>query len=182
MNNLTFRYFSYGSNMLTSRLRARCPSARPAGVYAAYGWGVEFSKRSGDGSGKATLIPTKGERALGVLFDIAKPELAKLDEAEGRGYDRIDNFIVQTEHGKNVSSVTYIANSPVQGLRPYDWYIALVIAGANEHLLEEQYRSALKAIPYQVDERSNCNYREAALEALRAAGFETADRVLQVQG
>ena len=57
---MTFLYFSYGSNMLTERLRARCPSANCIGIATATGYALEFSKSSVDGSGKATLRHLEG--------------------------------------------------------------------------------------------------------------------------
>jgi hypothetical protein len=86
-----FKYFAYGSNMLTEWLRQRCPSAEPVGIAEAVNFSIEFSKLSGDKSGKATLIRSN-RRSLGVVFEISDAELRALDEAEGNGYKRNDNF------------------------------------------------------------------------------------------
>lgn len=57
------KYFAYGSNMLTERLRARCPSAHPIGTGIAMGFRLNFSKRGEDGSGKAMLTKQSGQNA-----------------------------------------------------------------------------------------------------------------------
>ena len=69
----SFLFFAYGSNMLTERLRERCPDARPLGAAIARGYVLSFSKRSKDGSSKATLLTTTDgakQDAYGVLFEI----------------------------------------------------------------------------------------------------------------
>jgi hypothetical protein len=79
----TFKYFAYGSNMLTERLRERCPSAKAIGVAVAFGYALEFSKRSSDYSGKATIVRSRKseEHVFGVVFEIAMSERAALDKA-----------------------------------------------------------------------------------------------------
>ena len=73
---MKFRYFAYGSNMLTQWLRSRCPSAQPIGQAEAIHFELEFTKKSKDCSGKATLrnSPGRGHKAYGVLFAIEQCE------------------------------------------------------------------------------------------------------------
>ena len=81
----TFIYFAYGSNMLTERLRMRkrCPSAEPIGVAEAQGYRLVFKKESEDGSSKATLARGEhSDKVYGVLFQINKAELGRLDAEE----------------------------------------------------------------------------------------------------
>ena len=120
---MMFHYFGYGSNVLTESLRkrwsgrppahgvtmrqedrtwcaVRCPSARPIGVAEAPDYLLEFSKRSTDGSGKATLGLSvgSGECIFGVVFEILESERTELDKAEGTkdgGYERYDHFPVR---------------------------------------------------------------------------------------
>src|SRR3989344_5491085 len=132
----TFIYFAYGSNMLTERLRARCPSAEIIGTANAHGYKICFEKKSKDGSGKATLIRPKNDSDIvhGVLFRINKSELPELDDAEGKDYRREDEFSVISSDGK-VYTTTYIAKKNEAGLFPYNWYFALIVAGALQHKL-----------------------------------------------
>lgn len=63
----TFLYFAYGSNMLTSRLLARCRSAKTVGLATCLGHRLTFEKRSIDGSGKATMLGDLAHAVPGVL-------------------------------------------------------------------------------------------------------------------
>lgn len=155
-------YFAYGSNMLAARLQARCPSARVCAVARADGYGISFAKKGRDGSGKATLVASNdvSSRVFGVVFDLNSEELASLDRFEGRGhgYDRIDDLIVYTEPDQRRMQVTtYIANPDFvdRGLQPYDWYLALVLAGARQNSLPTAYIDILSATPTSADSESN---------------------------
>jgi gamma-glutamylcyclotransferase len=170
----TFLYFAYGSNMLTSRLRGRCKTARPIGRAWVDAHDVAFSKKSADGSGKATLIPMPvGHRRYGVMFEIALSELDALDRAEGagHGYERIDRFPVtlivsdRTEH-----IVTYRASAVDPVLIPYDWYLVLVIHGMIEHDFDPAQIARFRNVSYLNDPQPARKSRLAALDALRAAG------------
>ena len=169
----TFRYFAYGSNMLSTRLRARCPSAvRERNAYAS-GFSVAFHKRSIDKSGKATLVTSDGtaNAARGVVFEIAMSELPKLDDSE-RGYERREGFFVTCfRAGEPISTYTYLAEKLQPHLKPKDWYLALVIAGINEHELGDDYASELREIKYDVDSVTDRQTRLDAIEAMEQAGI-----------
>lgn len=143
-----FVYFAYGSNMLTTRMRERCPSAIPMGR-AAPGYGLTFDKVGRDGSGKATIgLASSDERVEGVLFNIREADLPALDKAEG-GYVRHDRFPVLPEGSSApLAAVTYIA--PPQncrdGLCPFDWYLELIRAGLRENGFPEEYANRLSRI------------------------------------
>ena len=109
---MTLCYFAYGSNMLTKRLKKRCPGAVPIERAYADDWTVEFSKPSKDCSGKATLIRKTGSRTPGMLFKIPEAEVCCLDKYEGvgNGYERCDTFSVRLAEGDKIVQVaTYIA-------------------------------------------------------------------------
>ena len=173
---MTFYHFAYGSNMLTERLKAnnRCPGARVCGCAFAEGAIIEFSKRSLDGSGKATLGRAAGQRTLGVLFKIPNAQSCALDRAEGagNGYHRCDAFPIH-RYGSDaiVQAVTYLATSPEANLKPYDWYLALVVAGADQHGLGDDYLAKLRREPYVQDAERTRRTRVEAIVALRAAGL-----------
>ena len=169
-------YFAYGSNMLTERLRSpkRCPGATVFDCAFAGGWVIEFSKRSIDGSGKATLCQAAGKRTPGVLFEIPKAQLGSLDDAEGarNGYKRCESFPVQRSGSDEiVQAATYLASSPEENLKPYDWYLALVIAGAHQHGLGDDYLAKLRREHYSQDDNRTRKTRLDAIAALTAAGF-----------
>jgi len=172
---VSFLYFAYGSNMLPARLAARCPSARVMGVATASGRRLEFSKPGKDGSGKATLKETSdgAQKTPGIVFEIARRDLASLDRAEGAGfgYDRLDDFKVQARAPHASCTVTtYLARRTDIRLRPFDWYLALVLAGARCHGLGASYERQLRQGGYEVDTDLAREGRVEALVALDAHG------------
>ncbi len=151
----SFLYFAYGSNMLSARLRERCPSARPVGIADAFGWAVRFHKHGRDGSGKASLAAadTPEAKVPGVLYEIALYERGDLDRAEGR-YLRDDAFaVVLASTGVAATASTYIAEAETcrPGLQPFDWYVGLMLAGAREHGLDPGYIGMLAAVEAVAD-------------------------------
>ena len=159
--------------MLSSRLIARCPSAKLIGPAWASGYLIDFSKRGLDGSGKASLAKGWDDaQTPGVLYEIDMNERADLDrfESAGVGYDRMDNFIVDANN-QTVSATTYIACNPEADLVPFDWYLALIIAGAMEHKLSAGHLAKLRQIPFMVDVDLRREARLAARDALAKHGY-----------
>ncbi|MCP4937431.1 MAG: gamma-glutamylcyclotransferase [bacterium] len=174
-----FKYFSYGSNLLSERLQARCPSAKLLGVAKVAGYQLEFSKLSKkDGSGKAMPFATQRPNAIihGALFEISKDQLRALDRAEGcgYGYDRIEDFSIYLgDDAEHVEATTYLANADFIDpcLQPFDWYLALVIAGAQQHDFPAEYINAIRRVNRVKDTRLERKGRADALEAFEKAGI-----------
>ena len=162
-----FRYFAYGSNMLTRRLQApnRAPSAVAICIGYVEGRRLTFDKVSSDGSGKcdAEKTGTRSDRVYGVVFEIPLQEKPALDKAEGleKGY-REETVQVRTVTGRE-SATTYIATKKESILRPYHWYKALTIAGAVEHGLPGDYVEWLRTFESTEDPKVD---RRAENEAL----------------
>lgn len=141
--------FSYGSNMYSKRLIKRVPSAKILGIGKSQGFKVEFSKKSKDKSGKATLIRTtnKSDIIWGTISIISKKEKHLLGEAEGLGEGYNEEHIpIKTETGEDIYPITYIAEDSYidKELIPYSWYKTLVIEGAKENGLPEKYIEKLE--------------------------------------
>ena len=165
--------------MLVERLQARCPSAKLLGVGEARGYELKFSKKSKDGSGKAMPFETGQSNTSihGVLFEIAKADLGELDKAEGKGYgyDRVNDFtVVMGEQATARDVTTYIANADYidTGLQPFDWYLALVLAGAHQQALPAEYIETLRKVTCVRETKLKRPTRMDALKALRAAGVD----------
>lgn len=138
------KYFAYGSNMSTPRLRYRVPSCRPVSAAKLSGHQLRFHKRSKDGSAKCDVWYT-GDRTdfvWGVLFEIPAAEKPALDTAEGKGAGYEDRKVQLTlPSGEQVEAITYIAQAEAvdTGLPVYTWYKDFVTAGATEHQLDKAY-------------------------------------------
>ena len=171
----TFKYFAYGSNMLRERLCARCASAKVVSRATVANYLLEFCKQSADGSGKATIVESTKDRALvhGVVYDVATAECGELDKAEGvgQGYHRIDDLRVRLESGDDVRASTYFGTRLDRSLKPYDWYRALVIAGARQHELPAQWIAALEEVATVTDPDPQRKRRLEAIEILQTAGY-----------
>jgi len=156
-------YFAYGSNLLTARLTARTPSARPVGIAHLPGWQLRFHKAGTDGSGKGDIVPVDGDRVTGVLYRLRPRELRRLDRAEGAGYAR--RRIAVRIDGHMQRCETYIATDTDPALRPYDWYRRLILAGLLEHGIAG---ATLQLVQQQLDIPDPRTLRPARLRALQA--------------
>ena len=173
---MTLFYFAFGSNMLTERLTRRCPSARPVGPAVMEDHALAFSKIGREGSGKATIFSQPGSEVYGVLFKLDRRELPLLDafEGKGSGYDRIDDCPVRPFGVLDpVPASTYMAPPAFcdPSLLPFDWYHALVLAGARQHGLPDHYVANLAAAAYQPDPETLRPTALEAFEVLTCAGF-----------
>jgi len=156
MDSGALTYFAYGSNMLSKRLQAksRCPSASPIGAATLRGYALRWHKRSRkDGSGKCDIVRVEVPEAVvhGVLYEIDVSEKAALDREEGAGKGYAETAVVVLLDGVERRVTTYLATDLDHSLRPYSWYRALVVAGAREHRLPEDYIALLEAVATQED-------------------------------
>jgi gamma-glutamylcyclotransferase len=145
-----------------------------------------FGKRSIDKSGKATLVSAEGIHTPGVAFEIAEDERRLLNAAEGFKHDkpddparyrRDDNFQIQLVASESiVAATTYLANKPEDGLKPYDWYLALLIAGSVEHSLDSNHVKNLK----RTESDKTNDTRHKAIGALKSVGYEKYETLLLI--
>lgn len=138
-------YFAYGSNMKTDCLSKRIFSAKPVGLGRILNKKLVCNKRSRNSSGKANLEDSQGDVVWGVLYEMDSPDLDRLDKAEG-GYQRTTMY-VQTDKDKSVPAEVYISTELTPEAIPYDWYKKLLVCGAQEHQLPEDYIEFLKKLP-----------------------------------
>ena len=149
MTRPRIRYFAYGANMLTARLRERVPSATAICIGQLTDHVLRWNKRSlWDGSGKcdAELTSREEDSVWGVVFELEAEDKPALDKAEGLGVGYMETMVnVMTEAG-SIPALTYYATDKDPSLRPYHWYKALVSAGAREHGLPANYRRRLELV------------------------------------
>jgi hypothetical protein len=98
-----------------------------------------------DGSGKANLEDSLGDVTWGVLYEIDVRDLKALDKIED-GYYRI-RIHVHRFDGDIVEAVTYISANLTSDPVAYDWYKELVLIGAQEHNLPQDYIAYLERLP-----------------------------------
>lgn len=144
------KYFAYGSNMCTARLRGRVPSAGALFVASLSGHKLKFHKLSRrDRSAKADAEHTgdAADTVWGVVFGLEEHEKPNLDAAEGlnSGYEEKE-IIMKDGRGQEHEAVMYFASEPFKrsDLRPYSWYLRFVIEGARQHGLPPDYIALLE--------------------------------------
>ena len=163
--------------MLTERLFARCSSAKVVGKAFVEDFRIEFTKVSKDGSGKATLLPNKSTKQHGVLFEIDRSQRQILDRIEGLGvgYKRLELDCVTNRSNHTIcSAYSYQATDLNPNLKPFDWYLALVVAGAEQHDLPKNYISMLREIMYETDPEP----KPDILKLLKFHGIQNIDEYL----
>jgi len=162
--------------MLTERLRARCPGAKPIGMGIAEGYRVAFCLTSRDGSSKAGLLEDPGGKAGGVLYQVPEAEGPALDEVEGHPHTYLRHETLKVEaDGKVYDALTYLPHEErlMTGKPPYDWYRALCLAGAEAHGVPEDLVAALigvRPVPTDLGNAKASTGREIARDALKQAG------------
>lgn len=159
------KYFAYGSNLCTNRLRERVPSAQVHAAATLKQHSLRFNKRSLDGSGKCNAFFTghPKDETLGVVFEIDTAEKPMLDHAEGTGYYEKPVEVLSRD-ANIIRAFTYIAKDGYvdDSLSPYNWYKNFVVHGARQHGFPGDYIQMLEVVNSRVDpdqERTSRNRR-----------------------
>jgi hypothetical protein len=143
-------YFAYGSNLFRPWLRTRAPSAAARGVARLPGHRLCFHKRGSDDSGKCNALATgRGDDVVyGVVFEIDPPDKAGLDRAEGAPRQYREATVHLVTERREIEAFTYLAAPGWvdDGLRPFDWYRDLVVAGAREQGLPAFYVARIEQV------------------------------------
>lgn len=166
------RYFAYGSNMLREWLQARCQQAKIVGLVCLPAHRLAFDKLSKDGSGKCGYMSDSGSSVWGVLWELPEASLSQLDRIEGvgNGYERA---MIQVEATQQtlLDVITYRPTRTHPDVLPYDWYWALVMAGARQNNLPAEYVATLARVKRVADADMTRTVRLTALAALGASGY-----------
>lgn len=173
------KYFAYGSNMLEERLQRRVPDATFLTTGSVRGYRLHFHKRSTDGSGKCNIVATNSAEDVvhGVAYEVPDGCLEALDRAEGvgHGYNHNYDISVRLADGAEARMLAYVADSNAidNTLIPYTWYHRLVVEGAEQHQLPEDYIADLRSVMCSEDPDPD---RPAKLEAEAALNAYMAER------
>ena len=125
-------YLAYGSNLWPPRLAARVGACTATASVALPGWSLVFDKLGADGSGKCALVADATGCAHGVLYRLPEAAWTALDRIEGRGRGYERETLTLPDHGP---CDVYLAQPGARrpALRPFDWYLRIVFAGAAHH-------------------------------------------------
>ena len=135
-------YAAYGSNLHPHRLTERTPSASFVGTAFLDGWSLHFHKRGRDTSGKCNIEPG-GTGVYLALYELHAVDQRRLDRFEGNGYARTSVHVA--EFGECLT-YTALPGAVDDELRPFDWYLELVMLGARQHAFDGSYVERLATI------------------------------------
>jgi len=141
---MTVHYFAYGSNMARSRMLRRVPEAEDLGSARLDDWAFQCSKSGVDGSAKANLVARPGAEVWGVVYRLPTSRVPGLDLIES-GYRRKTVTVALGDQALRCE--VYVSDRLTDDPTPFDWYRALMIAGAEEHALPEAHLERLRSLP-----------------------------------
>ena len=141
-------YFAYGSNMERVQLKRLCPKAKFMAAMVLSDHELTFSGNSPMwGGGIANLREKPGRQVEGVAWEISEAERKVLDKYEGFPDLYLRKEIqVRTPSGKVVAAFAYIMGDPGRETPPSKRYKQLLISGAEEHGLSDEYIDFLESI------------------------------------
>ncbi len=149
----TVWYFAFGANMHDSAFRERrgmWPIAWRAGRVRGYRLRFNLEGRPKGKAAPANLSPDPNAEVWGVLYQMTRADLLRLDSTEGVPGRRYRHLWVDAEDsgGNAVEAVTYIADGKETDGNPSLRYITLLREGARVHGLPEHYLHFLDGIKH----------------------------------
>jgi hypothetical protein len=132
----TRRYLAYGSNLCAEQMGRRCPAAVPGEVVRLEGWRFVINR-----DGFATLLPTPGAQAWGLVWQLTEACEAALDTYEGveTGEYRKVEWLVGT-----APALVYLAAEQRPG-PPRAGYLERILGGAAAFGLPAAYLAEIGA-------------------------------------
>jgi len=131
-------YFAYASNLSKEQMRRRCPEANPRFQAILPNYRLVFTGWSREWKGAtASIIPVRGERVQGGVYEISDKDLQRLDRAEDfpNTYDRI-TVLVLDDSGRSTRAVTYIKKKQSDPGKPSPEYLAVIKQGYRDWGIE----------------------------------------------
>lgn len=124
-------YFAYGSLLNKALMRTICPDAKPKYQAILPNFRLVFSGWSRVlKSSTATIIPFRGGRVNGGVWNIPEKDLQKLDRYEDypMNYDHI-NVLILNDMEKAAKAIAYIKKRQADPAKPAQEYAATIRQG-----------------------------------------------------
>jgi len=140
-------HFAYGSNLSSKFLRQHCPTSSFMMRAELPNFRIAFpffsQKRQG---GISSIIPAPGELVKGVLYELSKSEMEELDVVESvpQGFYARETYLVLGEDRRWKAADLYRCAKPAGPYVPARSYVELMLQGAEEHQLDQEYVRELK--------------------------------------
>ncbi|KAH9519965.1 hypothetical protein Btru_071374 [Bulinus truncatus] len=159
----TFKYFSYGSNLLKERILINNPTAQVYGTGKLHGYHLEFDTPVGCGKSRwygaaATVRPKEGSFVYGVIWDVHLEDKDNLDSQEAY-YHPIEVDV--ESNGEKIKCRTYEMQKNTTGYSlPSPHYKKVLIDGARQNGLPEEYIEYLESFEDNGVTDTPPNYRK----------------------
>jgi gamma-glutamylcyclotransferase len=144
-------YFAYGSNMNHKHMKDRCPQTvflAPA-LLTGFSLAFRYPSTSFPGGGAADIIEEENSQVWGALWQSNEKDFVSLDKFEDvacGGYRRIEIEVFSKDSNLALKAITYeVVDKLSFDMRPVKAYESLVLSGAKESLLPEEYIQDIKA-------------------------------------
>jgi len=124
-------YFAYASNMSRKQMAERCPEAKAGIVATLPNFKLVFTGYSRLRKGaEATIKGSKGDKVMGVVYEIGEAGLRKLDKWEEYpvNYKHLD-VRVYTDSGETYDAITFIKARQEEEDKPSPEYLAVIQQG-----------------------------------------------------
>ena len=172
-------YFAYGSNMQTATFRGRRGiEFRRALPGCAGGWRLVFDKPPliPVGESYANIVPDPSTEVMGVLYEIRAADLEHIDLTEGvlvGNYRRVEIAVrpLSPSAPETLAAFTLTSERREPTMQPSTRYMDLLIEGAREHGLPDDYVAFLRTVPARAESTGAALLRpliDAALKGLRS--------------
>jgi gamma-glutamylcyclotransferase (GGCT)/AIG2-like uncharacterized protein YtfP len=143
-------YFAYGSNMASDVMADWCAEHRFVGPARLDGFRLLILRRSVRWkAGAADVVPDDGAATWGALYEVSAADLEALDRKEFAtqgGYQRREVEVVCD--GARHAAVTYeVVEKAPHELAPKQEYVDLLVRGAQERNLPQEWIDVLKELP-----------------------------------
>ncbi len=151
-------YFAYGSNLHDTIFRGRRGMVARATLRGRLdGFELRFNLPVGPGErGVANLEPAAERCVWGALYLLTAADCERLDRSEGvpfGAYRRV-TVEVRQEDGEHCTAFTYCSASTRTDRKPSARYLRLVVEGARQHGLPDEYVRWLERFELAYDERT----------------------------
>lgn len=137
-------YFAYGALLKKDELKNTIKKFHDYQRAYLADYKFLFNKKGGDGTAKAN-IARNGAGVWGCYYEIDKSDLSKLRKRE-KGYALKKDLELKGSKNQRIRAYTFVAEKTMEGLRPDPKYRRLIIEGANEMQLPQDYIRTIESL------------------------------------
>jgi len=131
-------YFAYSNNLSRKIMAEKCPGNKPRFTVVLPNYKLIFAGYSRlHQGGTASIVPYKGQKVAGAVYEISDLEFKKLDNYEEYplNYDHL-KVTVWTDAGDPVEAITYIRKIQSPEAKPSPAYLNAIRQGYKDWQIE----------------------------------------------